>query len=135
VIEHRTSPSGKIVGTLSAQYKLQSGFPAHRHAQTFSAEGVEKALRAIQRGEIGYREFCERIAAAGCVGYIVSLAGRRALYYGARTTPTSNGFRARWTGAVAARIVLSLIRHEAHGLSAALCANKAPALCESRLLS
>jgi uncharacterized protein YbcV (DUF1398 family) len=53
----------------------------------FSPEGVEKAVRASQRQEIGYSEFCRRIAAAGCVGYFVSLAGRRALYYG-RTADT-----------------------------------------------
>jgi uncharacterized protein YbcV (DUF1398 family) len=51
-------------------------------AMKFSAEGVEKAVRAIQRQEIPYREFCRRIADAGCVGYFVSLAGRRAVYYG-----------------------------------------------------
>ncbi|MFZ0557719.1 MAG: DUF1398 family protein [Methylovirgula sp.] len=56
-------------------------------AQKFSAEGVEKALRAIQAQKIQYLEFCARIAAAGCVGYMVSLAGRRALYYG-RTNDT-----------------------------------------------
>lgn len=48
----------------------------------FSAEGVEAAVRAIQQGRIRYREFCARIAGAGCVGYIVSLTGRRAVYYG-----------------------------------------------------
>jgi len=48
----------------------------------FSAARVESAVRAIQRKEIGYHEFCERIAAAGCVGYVVSLAGGRAVYYG-----------------------------------------------------
>jgi len=51
-------------------------------AREFAAEGIEKAIRAIQRQEIKYREFCEHIAAAGCVGYFVSLAGRRAVYYG-----------------------------------------------------
>jgi len=51
-------------------------------ALEFSAEGVEKAVRAIQRREVGYREFCRRIAEAGSVGYFVSLAGRRAVYYG-----------------------------------------------------
>jgi uncharacterized protein YbcV (DUF1398 family) len=51
-------------------------------ALEFSPEGVEKAVRAIQRQEIGYREFCRLIADAGCVGYFVSLAGRRAVYYG-----------------------------------------------------
>jgi uncharacterized protein YbcV (DUF1398 family) len=51
-------------------------------AMTFSAEDVEKAVRAIQRQESAYREFCRQIANAGCVGYFVSLAGRRAVYYG-----------------------------------------------------
>lgn len=51
-------------------------------AQAFSAKAIEQAVRMSQRGEIGYREFCERIAAAGCVGYFVSLTGRRAHYYG-----------------------------------------------------
>jgi uncharacterized protein YbcV (DUF1398 family) len=51
-------------------------------ATAFSASGVEAAVRAIQAGKIEYREFCARIAAAGCAGYIVSLAGRRAVYYG-----------------------------------------------------
>ena len=51
-------------------------------AQEFAASGVDAAVRAIQRGEIKYGEFCARIAKAGCVGYLVSLAGRRAVYYG-----------------------------------------------------
>lgn len=55
---------------------------AQAPAQTFSAMKVEAAVRAIQAKQIQYREFCERIGAAGCVGYIVSLAGRRAVYYG-----------------------------------------------------
>src|SRR5271154_4277245 len=53
----------------------------------FSAAGVEAAVKAIQRGQIGYAEFCEKIFAAGCVGYFVSIAGRRAVYYG-RTCET-----------------------------------------------
>jgi uncharacterized protein YbcV (DUF1398 family) len=48
----------------------------------FSAKGVEKAVRLIQRQAIGYRQFCRLIADAGCVGYFVSLTGRRAVYYG-----------------------------------------------------
>jgi uncharacterized protein YbcV (DUF1398 family) len=51
-------------------------------ASEFAAHGVEAAVRAIQQNKIQYREFCERIARAGCVGYVVSLAGRRAVYYG-----------------------------------------------------
>jgi uncharacterized protein YbcV (DUF1398 family) len=51
-------------------------------APVFAAAGVAAAVRAIQQQKIQYREFCERVAQAGCVGYMVSLAGRRAVYYG-----------------------------------------------------
>jgi uncharacterized protein YbcV (DUF1398 family) len=51
-------------------------------AAAFSAAGVEAAVRASQAGRITYKEFCVRIAEAGCVDYIVSLAGRRAVYFG-----------------------------------------------------
>ncbi len=51
-------------------------------AMTFSGAGICNAVRAVQQGEIRYREFCARIAAAGCVGYDVFLDGRRVVYYG-----------------------------------------------------
>lgn len=51
-------------------------------AREFCADGVAAAIKAIQSGTIRYREFCTRAMEAGCVGYIVSLAGRRAVYYG-----------------------------------------------------
>jgi uncharacterized protein YbcV (DUF1398 family) len=51
-------------------------------AREFSAAGVAEAIRASQAGAITYRTFCERVLRAGCVGYDVSLAGRRAVYHG-----------------------------------------------------
>ena len=51
-------------------------------AVVFSPDGVKAAVRAIQQGRIRYMEFCAQVAAAGCVGYFVTLAGRRAVYYG-----------------------------------------------------
>jgi uncharacterized protein YbcV (DUF1398 family) len=51
-------------------------------AMDFSGQGVMAAIGASQQGKIQYREFCARIAASGCVAYLVSLAGRRAVYYG-----------------------------------------------------
>lgn len=51
-------------------------------ADSFDAAQVEQAVRASQAGAIDYRTFCARIAGAGCVGYHVSLPGRRAVYYG-----------------------------------------------------
>ena len=68
-------------------FEVTPSHPTAKAAPQFDARGVEAAVRAIQRGDIRYLEFCERIAAAGCVGYFVSLAGKRATYYG-RTTDT-----------------------------------------------
>ena len=48
----------------------------------FSAENVAAAVKAIQRNAIDYVEFCRRIVAAGCVDYVVSIVGRRAIYSG-----------------------------------------------------
>lgn len=51
-------------------------------AELFSSDGVASAIRAIQAKTINYKTFCDQLAAAGCVGYLVSMAGRRAVYYG-----------------------------------------------------
>ena len=56
-------------------------------ARAFDGAGVAAAIRASQAGEIGYRSFLRRIAAAGCAGYIVSIAGRRAVYLGRTAEP------------------------------------------------
>jgi uncharacterized protein YbcV (DUF1398 family) len=55
---------------------------AGKPARDISAAGVQSALKAIRAQKIEYGEFCERILAAGCVGYLVSLVGRRAVYLG-----------------------------------------------------
>ena len=51
-------------------------------ASEFSAPSVEAAVKAIQKGDIDYKVFCERVLEAGCVGYHVHIAGRRVVYYG-----------------------------------------------------
>jgi uncharacterized protein YbcV (DUF1398 family) len=51
-------------------------------AEGFNAGEIETAIRSIQRGEIAYTEFLRQIMTAGCVGYFVQIAGRRALYFG-----------------------------------------------------
>jgi uncharacterized protein YbcV (DUF1398 family) len=63
-------------------HRVQAGPIEATPAAAFTADGVAAAVRASQQQQIKYREFCERIAQAGCVGYIVSLAGRCAVYYG-----------------------------------------------------
>jgi uncharacterized protein YbcV (DUF1398 family) len=56
-------------------------------AQAFDAFRVEAAVRQSQAGTHTYEAFCEKIAAAGCAGYLVSLPGRRVIYFG-RTAET-----------------------------------------------
>ena len=58
------------------------GVPAEPISAAFDAAAVEAAIRHSQRGEISYPGFLRRIMAAGCVGYFVQIAGRRALYFG-----------------------------------------------------
>lgn len=53
-------------------------------ADRFDAPAVRDAIGSIQKQEIRYPEFLRRIMTAGVVGYSVSIAGRRALYFGRR---------------------------------------------------
>lgn len=53
-----------------------------RSGDVFSADGVLAAVRSIQAGRTKYLTFCRQIMDAGCVGYLVSMQGRRAVYYG-----------------------------------------------------
>jgi uncharacterized protein YbcV (DUF1398 family) len=43
---------------------------------------VESAIREVEAGACTYKQFCAQIMAAGCAGYLVSLIGRRVLYFG-----------------------------------------------------
>ena len=53
-------------------------------AADFSSAEVAAAVKAAQRGEIGYPAFVDRVMAAGCVGYTVFIAGRRVIDGGRR---------------------------------------------------
>lgn len=50
----------------------------------FEVDVVRAAIRDAQANVPGYtyRGFCARVVAAGCVGYLVSFPGRRAVYLG-----------------------------------------------------
>jgi uncharacterized protein YbcV (DUF1398 family) len=45
---------------------------------------IKVALREAQALVPGYsyQGFCDKVVAAGCAGYLVSIVGRRVLYYG-----------------------------------------------------
>jgi len=63
--------------------------PTEPVAEHFDTDAVKAAIREAQSGAAGYtyRGFCAKVAEAGCAGYLVSLPGRRVLYYG-RTAET-----------------------------------------------
>lgn len=53
-------------------------------AETFDVAAVQAAIREAQNLVPGYtyRGFCEKVMRAGCVGYVVSFPGQRAVYSG-----------------------------------------------------
>lgn len=63
--------------------------PARPVAERFDAATIREAIREAQQNAPGYTYagFCNKVSAAGCAGYIVSLPGRRVLYFG-RTAET-----------------------------------------------
>ena len=98
---------GEVVGTLTAcgvesyradyrtrslTYYLPSGAthtvalhsPTRTIGDAFDAGALLAAIRGAQRGEVWYPEFMDRSMAAGCVGYVVWLAGRHVAYSGRR---------------------------------------------------
>lgn len=53
-------------------------------AFAFDAAEVQRAIRGAQQGNVHYPEFVRLTRAAGCVGYMVWLAGRHVSYFGRR---------------------------------------------------
>jgi uncharacterized protein YbcV (DUF1398 family) len=53
-------------------------------AESFDGSVVREAIREAQVLVPGYtyKGFCAKVAGGGCAGYVVSLLGRRVLYYG-----------------------------------------------------
>ena len=58
--------------------------PAVPVAEAFDAASVQAAIRGAQSGEIKYPEFVQRTMSAGCMGYVVWIAGRHVQYFGRR---------------------------------------------------
>ncbi len=58
-------------------------------SQDFNVAAVQSAIKEAQLQVKGYtyKDFCNKIMAAGCIGYIVSFPGKRAVYFG-RTAET-----------------------------------------------
>ncbi len=58
-------------------------------AEAFDAATIQSGIREAQTNAPGYtyHGFCRKVMAAGCAGYVVSLLGRRVVYFG-RTAET-----------------------------------------------
>jgi uncharacterized protein YbcV (DUF1398 family) len=58
-------------------------------SECFETDKVKEAIREAQTLVQGYtyKGFCDKVAEAGCAGYVVSFPGKRVLYYG-RTAET-----------------------------------------------
>jgi uncharacterized protein YbcV (DUF1398 family) len=76
----------------TATYYLPSGesieLAAHKSEQAvgeaFNIQALQGAIREAQTLAPGYtyKGFCAKAKSAGCVGYMVSFLGRRAVYFG-----------------------------------------------------
>jgi len=64
--------------------ELDTERPSAPVAAHFDATLVKQAIREAQAMTPGYtyKAFCAKAAKAGCAGYVVSLLGKRVLYYG-----------------------------------------------------
>ncbi|WP_027080209.1 DUF1398 domain-containing protein [Luteimonas mephitis] len=77
---HRTAyylPDGQILD-------VPLDMPKVAIANDFDAQALQAAIRGAQRGEVMYPEFKRLSCAAGCVGYMVWIAGRHVTYFGRR---------------------------------------------------
>lgn len=73
---HYYMPDGQTISLKTATTE-----PVTRH---FDAAAIKAAIGEAQAMVPGYtyKGFCAKAARAGCAGYVVSLLGKRVLYYG-----------------------------------------------------
>ncbi len=78
--------------------ELATAWGIEKVAEHFDSEAVKGALREAQMQVPGYtyKGFCAKATAAGCVGYVVSLIGRRVLYYGRTCETHTEYFPGTW---------------------------------------
>jgi uncharacterized protein YbcV (DUF1398 family) len=65
-------------------YDVELHAPGIAIGDRFDEEEIIAAIRGSQQGRVKYPEFLERSMRAGCVGYIVWIAGRHVTYFGRR---------------------------------------------------
>lgn len=63
-------------------HTLDLAEPATAIALEFDRAALVEVIRAAQRGEVMYPQFKPLSQRAGCIGYVVWIAGRHVTYYG-----------------------------------------------------
>lgn len=63
-------------------YNIDLITTAQAIAEKFDLAAVQEAIRSAQRGDLIYPEFKKLTQAAGCIGYMVWLAGCHVTYFG-----------------------------------------------------
>ena len=63
-------------------YTLPLGSRGQAIPQRFDTAALQAAIQGAQSGKVKYPEFLKLSAAAGCVGYLVWIAGRHVSYFG-----------------------------------------------------
>jgi uncharacterized protein YbcV (DUF1398 family) len=75
--------SNKTFYAGNSTYKIDCSSPVKEEVgEDFNKEGVIKAIRDIQKNQIKYQTFIERIMDSGVVCYMVFIKGRKAIYFG-----------------------------------------------------
>ncbi len=69
-------------GNQGEAHFMSLDFPAFEVASTFDETAVKNALHAIQKGNINYQTFLQRIISAGCCHYEVFIIGKKVIYFG-----------------------------------------------------
>jgi uncharacterized protein YbcV (DUF1398 family) len=67
-----------------APLEIQTPMPDEPIADRWDAAALQAAIRGSQQGVVRYPEFKLLSRQAGCVGYVVWLAGRHVTYFGRR---------------------------------------------------
>src|SRR5438034_992050 len=64
--------------------QISLGHAKHSISMDFNVDAIKSAILCAQKDEIRYPKFIELTVGAGCVGYIVWIAGRHVTYFGRR---------------------------------------------------
>lgn len=81
-VDYRAHRTTYYSGDHAAAFDMS--IPEEAIGEQFDTAALQAAIHGSQRGEVLYPQFKRHSMRAGCVGYIVWLAGRHVSYFGRR---------------------------------------------------